>query len=288
MNVVEVDRRNGLSATAFYEAYQKPKKPVVLTDFVDDWPAVKKWTFDFFRENYGRYTVPICDAAFHEAGVAYMKHSHLMRFGDYLNLIENHPTEKRIHNFQVMREAPELASDFIRPHLKGLHFFRFALLFFGGAGSRLNLHYDIDCSHVFLTHFITRKEVYLFPPGEGRLLYQHPYTVQSHIDVLNPDLKAFPAFQFTTPHHAVLNHGETLFIPSRWWHFVYYIEGGYSLAIRARESLTNAIKGSWNLVRHFVVDKGMNALSGGGWKRWKVREAQRRAASALEKIKSQL
>ncbi len=287
MSVVELDKRKGLSAAAFYEAYQKPKKPVVLTDFAARWPAVEKWTFDFFRKNYGHYTVPICDSAFHRAGDGYMKHSHVMRFGDYLTLIENQPTEKRLHNFQVMRESPELASDFIRPRMKGLRFFKFALLFFGGAGSRLNLHYDIDCSHVFLTHFITRKEVYLFPPEQAGLLYQHPYTVQSHVDVLNPDLEAFPAFQFTTPHHAVLNHGEALFIPSRWWHYVYYTEGGYSLALRARDSLVNGLRGAYNLARHFVVDKGMNGLRADKWKRWKEREAQHRAVSALEKMKIQ-
>lgn len=284
---MEVDRRSGLSASAFYEEYLKPKRPVILTDFSQAWPALKNWTFDFFKERYGDRKVPICEVDFHASGAYYMKCAETMPFKDYLTLIQKYLTNKRLQNFQIMKEAPELAQDFVLPHMKGLHFFRFALLFFGGAGSRFNLHYDIDCSNVFLTHFISRKTVYLFPPEAADFLYHHPYTVQSHVDVLNLDLKRFPAFRFVTPQRAVLDHGETLFIPSLWWHYVYYNEGGYSLSLRATDSLNRSLEGAWNLARHFVIDLGMNRLFGERWKQWKVDKAQQRAEAVMRNTKPQ-
>lgn len=287
METLKVDRRTALSGASFYEQYLKPKRPLIVTDFARDWPALKKWTFDFFKDNYGHYTARVHDQGFHQAGRGYMKHSDTMCFKDYLTLIGNHPTQKRFHNFQVMREAPELVQDFILSRIKDLHFFKFALLFFSGAGSRVNLHYDIDCSNVFLMHFATRKEVYLFPPEARARLYHRPYNMQSHVDVLHPDLEAFPAFRSTTAYRAVLYHGETLFIPSLWWHYVYYPQGGYSLAIRATDSLWRSLRGACNSARHFLVDKGMNKLRGDKWQCWKVRQARRKAERAMEKISLQ-
>jgi hypothetical protein len=221
------------------------------------------------------------DGSYHRAGKGYMQPVCHKRFDQYLDEIEAGPTRLRFHNFQLLKLAPELRQHYELPTIMD-GFYNFALMFFGGKDARLNLHYDIDCSHVFLTHFQTQKKVYLFPPDQGTYLYNLPFTNHSHVDVLEPDLERYPAFAKARGMEAVLEHGETLFIPQLWWHYVYYSEGGFSLAIRANDSIKTRVRGGWNLIRLFTVDRGMNYLAGNNWKQYKETRAQRNAQHALE------
>ena len=155
-------------------------------------------------------------------------------------------------------------------------------MFFGGAGAVTNLHYDIDCSNVFHTHFWTRKHIVLFDQAQSPFLYQHPYTVQSHVNPLQPDYDKYPALLKAVGHETILYHGETLFIPSMWWHYIVYMDGGYSISLRSRDSIATQAKGLWNIARHFVIDKGMNAVMGPRWKTWKEEQSRKRAEEAMK------
>ena len=50
MQIKTVERRVGLSPQSFQTEFLKANKPVILTDFINDWPAKEKWSFDFFKE----------------------------------------------------------------------------------------------------------------------------------------------------------------------------------------------------------------------------------------------
>ncbi len=276
-----IPKVTNLTKKIFRERYLLPNRPVVIKDLAKDWVATKKWTFDFFRDTYGDWEVPMYDESYHRAGKGYMKPILYQRFDHYLDIIEHDTTNLRFHNFQVLKRAPELTRDYETPTIMD-GFLKFALLFFGGKGAKLNLHYDIDCSHVFLTHFQTQKKVYLYPPSDGAYLYHLPFTNHSHVDVLNPNMARYPAFKYAKGFEAVLEHGETLFIPRLWWHYVYYSEGGYSLALRANDTLEYKVRGVYNLLRLFALDNGMNRLLGPRWKSFKYRMAQEKAQRALE------
>ena len=49
----------------------------------------------------------------------------------------------------------------------------YPFMFFGGQDAVVNLHYDIDCSSVFLTQFQTRKCVVLFAPDAPTWFVEH-------------------------------------------------------------------------------------------------------------------
>ena len=54
----EVDRRSGLSIREFNREYRSHRKPVVITDAIDDWKARSAGTFDFFKSKFARPTGP--------------------------------------------------------------------------------------------------------------------------------------------------------------------------------------------------------------------------------------
>ena len=285
MHLSEVEKRENISSREFKRDYLDLNKPVVIKDMAKDWKAREKWSFRFFENSYGDLSVPIFDPeSYFKSGENYMRSYFQMPFRKYLRLIQKEPTKLRIHIFQLMKEAPELARDFELPSIMSGFLKKFPALFFGGEGATLRLHYDLDCSHVFLTHFQTSKEVILFPYKQKDLLYHLPYTVQAAVDVQNPDYTRYPALQYASGYRTVINHGETLFIPRRYWHSVHYCEPGFSLSVRSNDSIYYSLHGLLNIARHFVLDKGLNRLLGEPWLTWKNRKAIERANNAVEKI----
>jgi len=281
MNLLPIDRRTGLTREEFIETYLKPKRPVVMTDVSQDWPATQKWTFDYLKSAYGHLEVPLVGSDYHKPGPNYMKSQISMKFGDYLDLIQAGPTEYRIFLWNVFEHAPDLTKDVSNPTISDGWVDKFPFMFFGGAGAVTNLHYDIDCSNVFHTHFWTRKHIVLFDQQQNELLYKHPWTVQSHVNPLKPDYEKYPALKKATGYETILTHGETLFIPALWWHYIVYLDGGFSLSLRSRDSYATQMKGLMNIARHFMVDKGMNTLMGANWKTWKEEQSIIRAQKAM-------
>ena len=101
-------QRTGLTRNEFIENYLKPRKPVVFTDLSKDWPAAKKWTFEYLAENFGDLDVPVVDPSYHIPGENYMKSHITMKFGDYLRAIQRGPSELRVFLWNIMEHAPAL------------------------------------------------------------------------------------------------------------------------------------------------------------------------------------
>jgi len=284
MKLIPIERRSNLMREEFIKNYLKPQRPVVFTDLTKDWPATQKWTFEFLKHQYGNLEVPIVGTDYHQPGPGYMKSHIKMKFGAYLDLIQKGQTENRIFLWNIFDHARELIHDVSNPTICDGWIDKYPFMFLGGAGAVTSLHYDIDCSHVFHTHFLTRKHIVLFDKKQSPLLYQHPFTVQSHVNPLKPDYDRFPALQKAVGYETILYHGETLFIPALWWHYIVYIDSGFSMSLRSRDSVITQAKGLWNIARHFVVDKGMNTVMGPRWKTWKEVQAHKRAAEALKEV----
>lgn len=281
MKLKQIERVGNISREDFKKNFLDPGIPVILTELASDWPATKKWDWNFLRDNYGHLKVPIFSNDYHKPGKGYMSANKEMKFGDYLTLIENEPTEYRMFLYNIFAHAPELVNDFSMPKVMDGFMEKYPFMFFGGQGSYVSLHYDIDCSCVFHTHFMTEKQCILFDQSQSKLLYNHPFTVQSHVNVLNPDYDKFPALKYAEGYETLLKHGETLFMPPLCWHFMHYVKGGYSLSLRANINSATKVKGLMNIARHFVVDKGMNKILGETWKNYKIKTAREKAEKAI-------
>lgn len=272
-----VDRRAGLTRQEFAAEYLLPSKPVVFTDLIDAWPAKSKWTIEFFKEKYGQLQVPVVSNNYSKPGKGYMTPDMVVPLREYLERLEQGPTDLRLFLFNIFRHAPELNQDFFIPDIMDGFIKEFPFMFFGGEGSKVALHYDIDLSHVFLNQFHGRKRVVLFGPEQSKHLYQHPFTVASYVDVNNPDYEKYPALRKAKGYETILEPGETVFMPCGYWHYIEYTDGGYSMSLRANESYVRRAQGLWNIARHYVVDKGMNKIMGDDWRKLKEGMAKRRA-----------
>ncbi|MXV51915.1 cupin-like domain-containing protein [Pedobacter sp. HMF7647] len=266
----------------FIDKYFNKNIPVVIKDFAKGSEALEKWNFEYLKTIAGEMPVSL-----HGKEDSFAEHVtsppvKQMPFGEYLDLIQRGPTDLRIFLFNLMREKPELRKDLrlmkgIPNLLEWLPF-----MFFGGEGSSVRYHYDIDYSHVFLMQFQGRKRVWLFDQQQSRLLYKLPFNFHGIANLKNPDYEKYPALKNLKGWEYVLEHGDTLFIPQKFWHYIQYETGGYSVSYRALpESYIDRLKGLKNIVLVRQFDNLMRNMFGKRWFRYKIDRAIANAQNAL-------
>ena len=276
-----VDRKTNLTKETFRKEYLNVSKPVIFTDLMNDWPAKHKWKIEYLKEQYGNLRVPIYSAKSSKAGNNYMEPDMELDFKEYLEMLEAGPMQYRIFLFNIFKHIPEMCEDFSLPQIMDGWVKGFPFMFFGGAGCKVALHYDIDLSHVFLNQFQGRKRIVLFAPEDSDKIYHLPFTVASYVDINNPDYGTYPALNSVVGYECVLNPGETIFMPSGYWHYIEYLDGGYSMALRSNDSVVTQLKGMFNIARHYVVDKPLNKVMGQQWREIKENMAQNRASKYI-------
>ena len=278
--LTDVPRIDRISKKDFLEQYVKPQKPVVIEHLIEDWPAYSNWSLDYIQETAGDKTVPLFDSNEKISSKYKFNEPHRhMKMREYIDLIKKGPTSYRIFLYHLLKEVPALQKDFNYPDV-GLRLLKqIPMLFFGGEGSRVFMHYDIDFANILHFHFHGKKRCIIFPPSETKYLYKVPHALISRedIDFSNPDYEKFPALRNARGYVAYLNHGETLYMPEGYWHQMTYLTPGFSMSLRAApRHLPNLSKALYNLffMRHF--DNAMRKWKGQDWIDYKNRQAVKR------------
>ena len=76
------------SAAAFEADFVRPSRPVILRGAIADWPALTKWSLDYFKREFGNRQLPVVrekDQVQYDArsGLHYQR----LRFADYCELL---------------------------------------------------------------------------------------------------------------------------------------------------------------------------------------------------------
>jgi hypothetical protein len=53
LEVDNIDRRSNISVVEFIDQYERPNRPVIITDAVTQWPAYKLWKKEYLLEHHG-------------------------------------------------------------------------------------------------------------------------------------------------------------------------------------------------------------------------------------------
>lgn len=282
-----IDVVEDISKEEFYEKYLKPRRPVVIKNMAKKWPAYQKWTMEYMKEVVGDVEVPLYDSSKADPSAPINASAAKMKFGDYIDLIQREPTDLRIFLFDPIKYAPKLLEDYISPkELMGGFLDKYPNMFFGGKGSVTFLHFDIDMAHIFHTHFNGRKHILLFDYKWRERLYQIPYATYAleDYDIENPDFTKFPALDGVEGIECYLEHGDTLFMPTGWWHWMKYLDGSFSISLRAWDK-SWAVKAHslWNLTVQRKFDDIMKSNFKKSYMDWKEKMAVKRAEMALKR-----
>jgi len=268
LDLQDIPRVKGITKENFMKDYFRPQLPVVFEDLSADWPATQKWNFEYFREKAGDIVVPLYDGK--PAKGHQKSHGPAMKIKmrDYIDILKKGPTDLRMFFFNLLQNVPELVKDFRYPDLGVKFFKKLPVLFVGGEGGKVVMHYDMDLANNFHFNFAGEKRVILYPPDQTKYLYKVPHSIVSMeiIDMDKPDLEKYPALAMAKGYEVTLKHGEALFIPSKWWHFIKYESPCLSLTLR---SLPTSPKRILEVLNNLLVvrnyDNLMRRLKGQEW-----------------------
>lgn len=276
MNLSQIERVATITKNDFLKYYFKPQKPVVIERFIEDWPAFTKWNLSYMKKVAGDKIVPLYDdrPVNHKDG--FNEPHAKMKMADYIDLLEKEPTKFRIFLWNILKEVPILQHDFSFPDfglrlMKGL-----PMLFFGGKDSYTFMHYDIDLANIFHFHFHGKKEIILFDQKQNHFLYKVPYSLitREDIDFSNPDFEKWPALKKANGYITHLEHGNVLYIPEGYWHYMKYLTPGFSMSLRSiAHKPKNFSKAIYNIFIMRNIDNLMRKLKGQQWIDWKNEQA---------------
>lgn len=289
-SLTQIERVDSVSRSAFIQTYKQPARPVVMENLTEAWPARQKWTPGFLKAQAGDVVVPLYDSSPSRD----RKHQHApavrMPLGDYMDRLADGENDLRLFFFNFLKAIPELTEDFEYPDL-GLKFFhKLPVLFMGGKGSRVQLHFDIDMADILLCHFGGPKRVILFPPDQTPFLYRVPFSFSALFDarIDKPDYKKYPALKHVRGQVAELEHGDALYIPPGYWHFVQYHDIGFSLSLRALPRTPgNVARMLYNILVLRSIDGLMRKTIGQAWNDRNERRARIRTDRRLGRVTSQ-
>jgi hypothetical protein len=252
-----IERAHGLTPEIFHERYLAGfGKPIVVTDTLNSWPALSRWSFDLFKARYGSDNVaPRIFSGFDGLKFQKIKMMALRDYLDYLDASEEptpglwidavtlHPCQAPAEPqryplylaWSVFALHPELLEDielspkFVEdwlPYLPeafhkvldGATKYFSAGILIGPRNAQIGLHYDVLETHAYLAQIIGKKRCTLFSPEDSAALYD------GRVNPDSPEFEKFPFFRNVTAYECTLEPGELLFIPNRWWHHVVALE----------------------------------------------------------------
>jgi ribosomal protein L16 Arg81 hydroxylase len=235
-NPRSIERRSSLGRDDFLQNYYSTNTPVLLQDVAADWPALKKWSPDYFADVIGDQEVEVM--AGRDANPNYERESHVHKLtmplsayvekalrsspGNDMYLVANN------HLLDSAAAAPlwqdfEIDQRYLDPHPAKSS----AFLWLGPEGTFTPLHHDI--LNVLFVQVIGSKRFILVSPLESHCLANN-FGVHSDVDVRSPDPARFPRYASTDRISFVVGPGDALFIPVGWWHCVESLETSASVS----------------------------------------------------------
>lgn len=230
---ISIEPAGTLTAGLFRREYHGRSRPVLVRGHAADWPARRRWNFDFFAREYGSIRVTI-RRSFAETDEL------RTTIGEYLAGITRNPEPNSYYvaNGDFCRECPELRADYEPPaflpnwfdELPADVFPGFRWILIGPAGSGSRMHVDVFGTASWNVVLLGEKLWCFHPPGE--LAGESPQTM-----------------------YCVQRAGDLVYIPSGWWHAV--------------ENLDASICVTENLVDEANVRVVAEEFDGAGLRGWR-------------------
>jgi hypothetical protein len=117
----------------------------------------------------------------------------------------------------------------------------FTKIFLGPAGTVTRLHNDTYYTHAWLSQIRGTKQFILYPPSQRHLIHagedinegiEDHGASQTWFDPLAPDFDKFPRAREATPYVVVCGPGETILVPSLWYHYAVALTPSITCMVR--------------------------------------------------------
>ncbi|XP_050411134.1 bifunctional peptidase and (3S)-lysyl hydroxylase Jmjd7 [Patella vulgata] len=246
-----------LTPLQFYRDFISPNKPVVIRDLINHWSALRKWGPSYFRETIGnlQVTATVTPNGYADAihdGKFVMPEERLMSMSRFLDILDSPGKEVfyiQKQNSNLTDEFTEILKD-VDCNLKiGEEAFGKqpdAVNFWMGDGRAVTSMHRDHYENMYCVISGWKKFILIPPTDLPYIPYEDyptgifkqedgiwsvvddPNTTQVPwiaIDPLHPDTVSYPQYNKATPREVTVRAGETLYLPSLWFHHVQQSHG---------------------------------------------------------------
>lgn len=229
----DIDIVDTVTPAEFNRRYLRRNRPLLMRKMTAHWPAMSKWSFEFFAGLQHCGTVFLEQNNVMQGDVRYVE----TRYHDYLRQLADGQTDGHakigyLSVFKIFRSFPQLKSDVDFSILTSHKVKSTVAGWIGPAGTVTGYH--VDWGDNLLAQICGRKEVRLVSPAESHLMYPSRRfdqgTTSSEVDADQYDADRFPLFRKARQRRIVLHPGDMLFIPRGWWHYVRSLDQSISVS----------------------------------------------------------
>ncbi|KAF9084945.1 hypothetical protein BGX23_010094 [Mortierella sp. AD031] len=226
--VENIDRRAGLSLEDFIQEYERPGKPVIITDGAKHWPAMTKWSTEYFLQTWP-------DAVLRAESVDvtvrnYFKYAEGTKDESPLYLFDKKFGERCEGILEDMEVPVYFREDFFGMMKEQRPDYRWIIV--GPARSGSTFHKDPNATSAWNAVITGSKKWIMFPP---HILPPGVFTNEDESEVTSPVslMEWFSNFYASTqfpddpadrPLEGICREGEIMFVPRGWWHAVVNLE----------------------------------------------------------------
>tara|TARA_Y100000310_G_scaffold344118_1_gene455224 strand:+ start:3180 stop:4130 length:951 start_codon:yes stop_codon:yes gene_type:complete len=234
-----------LTVETFHRKYVDTRTPVVIKNACKSWTAFEKWEEGYLRETIGEQKILVTkclllDFLLHAANEKLSKKAYWalrekwaenLSMSDYLDLCTTKYDPKGClyaRDVELPREILEDIEpyDFYEGNIQGQ-------TWFVGCKTYTDSH-EHHGADAFLNQVRGTKEVIMHPsdPEHYKAMYSDPaLRLWSPVRFFDVDLERFPLFEHSKPQLAVVEPGDSLFIPDAWWHSVQSFDSKLSITV---------------------------------------------------------
>lgn len=230
-----IEKRHLLSLEDFLCNFFLPGFPVIISGAISHWPAMHKWKdMEYLKRTVGKRTVPV------EVGQHYLAagwKQELITISQLLERIQSKEEMPRgltyLAQHPLFDQISQLHGDILVPDYCNasngkLHSVN---AWFGPTGTVTPLHHDPQ--HNLLAQVVGRKYVRLYPASVSEELYPYSEPMlsnSSQVDLDNLNHAKFPRAEQLPFMDCILDEGEMLYIPPKWWHYVKSLSISFSVS----------------------------------------------------------
>lgn len=211
--------------TCCYEALQ----PTLLLNTINHWPALSKWRdLNYLLKVAGNRTVPI-EIGSNYASVEWSQQ--LVKIRDFLYRQFGEDSKaadleiEYLAQHELFGQIPALKADISVPDYCSVSAENSSPVdikaWLGPKDTESPMH--TDPKHNLLCQVFGRKRIILASPADTENLYVHAsefLSNTSQIDAANPDFERFPMVSRVHFYELLLQPGDCLYLPPKWWHYV--------------------------------------------------------------------
>lgn len=231
VKIEPIERVERLSLARFRQEYDRPGKPIVITNALD-WPAFKHWTHKWFKDQFGSKEVELSVNPTHTHKTVKMP------LGAYIDrILSNDRMAGGLYLDQFPVDLlPTLRRDYSVPEYCNQSRTILSNLWVGPGTTVISFHKDnhtpFDPIDNIFVQIHGRKRVLLVSPEYDFGMYPREGGAHWHsqVDPENPDWRKFPRFADVILQDAIVGPGDILFIPRNYWHHVRALEKSISMS----------------------------------------------------------